>query len=75
MNELLKRLPKKYHERVQDFYADGGLTDDWINGRHVQYKYMLLFSDGWCWDDINCVPVTSISEAIRFIKEAHRVNN
>ena len=27
-NELLKRLPKKYHERVGDLYEEGGLIDD-----------------------------------------------
>ena len=46
-DKLLKRLPKKYHERVADFYTDGNLTTDIDeNGNEYRYKYMLSFMDG-----------------------------
>ena len=63
--KLLKRLPKKYHERVQDFYQESDLIDD--------YKYMLLFSNGFAWDYIDTIPCMSITEAIYFIKASDLV--
>ena len=66
--KLLKRLPKKYHERVRDFYAEGGLIDD--------CKYVLEFGNGWVWSDgYLAVPIVSIKEAIEFTKETHKVDN
>ncbi len=60
--KLLKRLPKKYHERVVLFERE----DDLVDG----CKYMLQYSSDYT--DGECVgggyPVKSISEAIDFIK-------
>ena len=60
--KLLKRLPKKYHERVLDFEQEDDLLDN--------CKYMLQYSndytDGECAG--GCYPVKSISEAINYIK-------
>ena len=62
--KLLKRLPKKYHERVSDFEQEDDLVDN--------CKYMLQYSnnytDGECAG--GCYPVKSISEAIEFIKHS-----
>ena len=61
-DRLLKRLPKKYHDRVVDIEAEDDLVDD--------CKYMLYYSDDYT--DGECYggsyPVVSISEAIYFIK-------
>lgn len=60
--KLLKRLPKKYHERVAVFEAEDGLIDD--------CKYMLYFNDGWVWHgDYTSLPCKSISEAVEFTKD------
>lgn len=73
--KLLKRLPKKYHERVQDFYADENLiTDIDENGREYKYKYMLLFAEGWAWDTIDSLPCRSIAEAVEFVKCSSEYN-
>lgn len=63
-DKLLKRLPKKYHERVKAFYEDEGLIDD------CKYivQYTDKFTDGECFG--GSIPVRSISEAITFIKES-----
>ena len=62
--KLLKRLPKKHHERVLDFEKEDDLVDN--------CKYMLQYSndytDGECAG--GCYPVRSISEAIYFIKNS-----
>ena len=60
--KLLKRLPKKYHDRVANLEPDIGLVDD--------CKYMLWFTENYCdGDDCgSCYPVRSISEAVNFIK-------
>jgi hypothetical protein len=63
MEKLFKRLPKKYHERVDILEAEDGLIDN--------CKYMLYFKDGWKFHgEYKSVPVFSITEAIRFIKES-----
>lgn len=61
--KLLKRLPKKYHNRVRDFYEEDGLTDD--------CKYMFSWTNDFC----DCEGefggswiFESITEAIDFIK-------
>lgn len=65
--KLLKRLPKKYHCLVSDFYAEDGLIDN--------CKFMLLFTNGYGWhNDYNSMPCKSITEAIEFIKEAGKIN-
>lgn len=61
--KLLKRLPKKYWDRIGDFYQEDGLIDD--------CKFMLEFADPYVWGaDYHSLPVRSITEAISFIKEA-----
>ena len=63
MDKLFKRLPKKYHERVESLEEEAGLIDD--------CKYMLYFKDGWKFHgEYESTPVRSITEAIRFIKES-----
>lgn len=68
--ELLKRLPKKYHDRVSKIEQEDDLIDD--------CKYMLYYTeeytDGECCG--GCYPVKSISEAIDFIKNGlYKVND
>ena len=62
LETLLKRLPKKYHDRVKNFERDYDLVDD--------CKYMLYWTDEYtdfeCYG--SCYPVKSISEAIDYIK-------
>lgn len=62
--EVLNKLPKKYHDRVQDFTAEDGLIDD--------CKYILVFTDGYTWDGYESLPCKSIKEAIIFIKQAEK---
>ena len=61
---LLERLPKKYHDRVDDFQNDIDLVDG--------CKYMLYYTD--CYTDGECAgscyPVRSINEAIDFVKNS-----
>ena len=61
---LLERLPKKYHDRVENFEVDIDLVDG--------CKYMLYYTDGFTDGDCSgsCYPVKSISEAIDFIKHS-----
>lgn len=62
--KLLKRLPKKYHDRVEKLEEDIGLVDD--------CKYMLWFTENYCDGEAcgSCFPVRSISEAVYFIKNS-----
>ena len=62
--KLLKRLPKKYHERISDFEQE----DDLVDG----CKYMIYYSDDYTDGECagSCYPVRSISEAIDFIKNS-----
>ena len=64
---LLQRLPKKYRDRVYDFYNEGGLTDD--------CSYVLVYTDKYT--DGECIggslPCNSISEAIQFVKDLERI--
>lgn len=62
--DLWNRLPKKYRDRVKDFYAEYGLIGD--------CEYMLEFADPWRWFEYPNVPVRNITEAIQFTKEAER---
>lgn len=59
---LLKRLPKKYHERFLDLSREEDLIDN--------CKYMLYLADGWNWGEYDSIPVKSITEAIAFIKDS-----
>ena len=61
---LLERLPKKYHDRVENIETDIDLVDG--------CKYMLYYTDGYTDGDSagSCYPVKSINEAIKFIKNS-----
>ena len=63
MIKLLNRLPKKYHERVDRLEQENGLIDD--------CKYMLYFKNGFTYYGDVSVPVRSITEAIKFIKDSN----
>ena len=61
-HRLLKRLPEKYWDRLGDFYAEDGLIDG--------CKYIIEFADPYVWGhDYKSIPVKSVTEAIKFIKE------
>lgn len=64
LEKLFKRLPKKYHDRVDNFELEDDLIDD--------CKYMLYYSDNYT--DGECYgssyPVKSITEAIDYIKNS-----
>lgn len=62
--KLLKRLPKKYHERVSDFEQE----DDLVDGCKYMLQYSKDYTDGECAG--GCYPVRSINEAIEFIKKS-----
>ena len=64
MNKLLKRLPKKYHERVIDFTLEDGLIDN--------CKYILTFADGYTWNGYETLPCKSITEAVAFVRESRK---
>ena len=64
--DLYARLPKKYKNRVRDFYT----ADDLIDG----CNYMLEFIEPWAWEDYFTVPVRNITEAIQFTKETRVFN-
>lgn len=62
LEQLLKRLPKKYHNRVENIERESDLIGD--------CKYMLYFAEGFI-DENNygySCPVKSITEAIDIIK-------
>lgn len=68
--KLLKRLPKKYHDRVEDIELEEDLVDD--------CKYMLYYTEQYTDGDCSgsCYPVKSINEAIDFIKNSlYKVGN
>lgn len=61
--KLAARLPKKYWERVNCIQEESDLIDN--------CKYMLYLAAGWSWGgDYSSIPVKSVSEAIRFIKDS-----
>lgn len=60
---LLKRLPKKYHERVGDLYEEGGLIDD--------CKFIIVLSKSYQFEDGGReYPCRNYKEAIYIIKTA-----
>lgn len=64
---LLKRLPKKYHERVGEIWEEGGLIDD--------CKYIITTAEGWYFEkfeDLDSMPVRSITEAITYYKNSEK---
>lgn len=62
--ELLNRLPKKYHDRVDHLEREEDLVDD--------CKYMLYYTDKYTDGDCagSSYPVRSITEAIDYIKNS-----
>ena len=63
--KLLKRLPKKYYNRMQDFVVGNGLIDN------CKY-YILLFANDYTWNGYESLPCKSITEAVTFVREAER---
>ena len=61
---LLERLPKKYHDRVDDIIR----VDDFVD----VCKYVLFYTHSYTVGEClgSCYPVRSISEAIEFIKHS-----
>lgn len=60
--KLLKRCPKKYWNRIGDFYQEDGLIDG--------CKFMIEFAEPYVWGgDYHSLPVRSITEAVSFLKE------
>lgn len=58
---LLKRLPKKYHERVGDLYEEGGLIDD--------CKFIIVLNKLYRFEDGGRdYPCKNYKEAIYIIK-------
>ena len=66
--ELLKRLPKKYHDRVIGMEAESDLVDD--------CKWMLYFTEEYTDDNMygSDYPVRNFSEAISIIKSLEKVS-
>lgn len=60
--KLLKRLPKRYHERFKELSREWDLVDD--------CKFMLYLDNGWNWGEYDSIPVKSVTEAIGFIKDS-----
>lgn len=60
---LWTRLPKKYRDRIRDFYAADDLIGD--------CQYMLELQNPWTWNGYPTVPVRNLSEAIQFVKETY----
>lgn len=66
MERFMKRLPKKYHDRVDLLEADEGLIDD--------CRYMLYLSENWQFaDGGQSYPVRSIDEAVEMTKRTYEV--
>lgn len=71
--KLLKKLPKKYHERVEDFYSDDLTEDIDENGKRYKYKYMLTLTKGWVMlGELDAMPCRNMKEAIDFIRKAEQ---
>lgn len=63
LNEkLLKRLPKKYHDRFRKIVIENDLIDN--------CKYLVFYTDEYTDGECNgsCYPVKSITEAIYYLK-------
>lgn len=68
LETLLKRLPKRYHECVDDIQEEPNL----ING----CKYMLYWSDQYA--DLDgevggCIPMANMDEAREFIRDLKHI--
>ena len=65
---LLKRLPKKYHERVSDLDEEGDLIDD--------CKFIITLKKPYSFEDGGLTfPCKSYNEAIYIIKTSIIKNN
>ena len=65
---LLKRLPKKYHERVKDLEEEVGLIDD--------CKFILTLKEPYCFEDGGLTfPCRNYKEAIEMIKTCIKSTN
>ena len=65
---LLKRLPKKYHERVRDLEEEIGLVDD--------CKFIITLNELYCFEDGGITfPCRNYKEAIYIIKTAVKNEN
>ena len=65
---LLKRLPKKYHERISDLYEEGGLIDD--------CKFIIVLNEFYQFEDGgHTYPCKNYKEAINIIKTSTIKNN
>lgn len=65
-NDLYKlhsRLSAPLKYKLKDFFREDGLIDG--------CKYILVFRENHLWYGNESVPVRSITEAIRFLKEAN----
>lgn len=63
--KLINSLPKKYQDRVADFYFEDCLIDD--------CKFMLHFNEPYRFCECESVPVRNLTEAKRFVKEAYAI--
>jgi hypothetical protein len=65
MEKLLNKIPMKYRECVFSIEREYGLTDD--------LKYMIYLKDGYFFTGGELsIPVSSIKEAIRFLKDVEK---
>lgn len=68
LNVLLKRLPKKYHDRVDNIEEEPDLVDG--------CKYMLYYNENYKdFEGIagSCFPVRNMDEARDFIKDLEHI--
>lgn len=64
LSKLLKRLPLKYIDMVNDFYSESDLGDG--------CKYVLEVNSPYeFWDGGHTMPVKSVTEAIKLLKEIY----
>lgn len=62
---LINSLPKKYQDRVADFYFEDSLIDDCM--------FMLHFNHPYVFCECESVPVRNLTEAKQFVKEAYPI--
>lgn len=61
--ELYSRLSTRNKYKLKDFFAEDGLIDG--------CRFILVFDKRHLWNGYESVPVRSMTEAIRFLKEAN----
>lgn len=63
---LLKRLPKVHHAKVELLEREEGLIDD--------CRYMLCLASGYHFNgETGCFPVMNMKEAIAFVKDTESI--